>query len=150
VRWVEVVEQVAAAGKAAGRAAWAAPRPPVRVAIASARILTAGTASRTRQVCLATGRNARSAGHRWSVKRDGELGTEVASAKIMSDRPKITCIVDNADADHLRQVREVLLEMESVQRVYLNHCSGEAALHSLLLTLGPDIVRPCPAGTRLT
>lgn len=55
----------------------------------------------------------------------------------------------NADADHLQQVREVLLEMESVQRVYLNHCSGKVALQSLLLALGPDVVRPCPAGTDL-
>jgi hypothetical protein len=64
VRWVEVVEQAAAAGKAAGRDAWAAHRPPVQVAIASARILTAGTASRTRQACLATRGNARSAERR--------------------------------------------------------------------------------------
>jgi len=55
----------------------------------------------------------------------------------------------NADADHLRQVREVLLGMESVQRVYLNHCSGEVAFHSLLLALGSDVVRPCPARTFL-
>jgi 7,8-dihydropterin-6-yl-methyl-4-(beta-D-ribofuranosyl)aminobenzene 5'-phosphate synthase len=55
----------------------------------------------------------------------------------------------NADADHLRQVSKTLLEMESVQRVYLNHCSGEGAFYSLLLALGPDIVRPCPAGTFL-
>jgi 7,8-dihydropterin-6-yl-methyl-4-(beta-D-ribofuranosyl)aminobenzene 5'-phosphate synthase len=55
----------------------------------------------------------------------------------------------NADADHLRQVREVLLGMESVQRVYLNHCSGEVAFHSLLLALGSDVVRSCPARTFL-
>jgi 7,8-dihydropterin-6-yl-methyl-4-(beta-D-ribofuranosyl)aminobenzene 5'-phosphate synthase len=55
----------------------------------------------------------------------------------------------NADANHLQQVQEVLLETESVQRVYLNHCSGQVAFHSLLLALGPEIVRPCPAGTLL-
>jgi 7,8-dihydropterin-6-yl-methyl-4-(beta-D-ribofuranosyl)aminobenzene 5'-phosphate synthase len=55
----------------------------------------------------------------------------------------------NANANHLRQVSEVLLEMESVPWVYLNHCSGEVAFHPLRLTLGPDIVRPCPAGTLL-
>lgn len=54
-----------------------------------------------------------------------------------------------ANADHLRQVSEVLLEMKSVQRVYLNHCSGEGAFQALLLTLGLHIVRSCPAGTRL-
>ena len=53
------------------------------------------------------------------------------------------------DADHLQRVGKVLVEMESVQRVYLNHCSGETAFHALLLTLGPTIVRPCPAGTLL-
>ena len=97
MRWVEVVEQVAAAGKAAGRVAWAAPRPPVRVAIASARILIVGTASRTRQACLVTRGSVQSAERRWSVKRDRGLG-KVASAKTMSGKPKITCIVDNAVA----------------------------------------------------
>jgi len=55
----------------------------------------------------------------------------------------------NADAEHLQRVGRVLTEMESVQRLYLNHCSGEGAFHSLLLTLGPTIIRSCPAGTRL-
>lgn len=55
----------------------------------------------------------------------------------------------SADSGHLQRVREMLLEMESVQRVYLNHCSGEMAFHALLLALGPDIVRSCPAGTQL-
>jgi len=54
-----------------------------------------------------------------------------------------------ASPNHLQRVGQALLEMESVQRVYLNRCSGEVAFHSLLLTLGPGIVRPCPAGTRL-
>jgi 7,8-dihydropterin-6-yl-methyl-4-(beta-D-ribofuranosyl)aminobenzene 5'-phosphate synthase len=55
----------------------------------------------------------------------------------------------SASPDHLRRVGQMLLEMEPAQRVYLNHCSGEVAFHSLLLALGPDIVRPCPAGTCL-
>ena len=55
----------------------------------------------------------------------------------------------NASPDHLQRVGQTLLEMESVQHVYLNHCSGYVAFHALLLTLGPHIVRPCPAGTRL-
>jgi 7,8-dihydropterin-6-yl-methyl-4-(beta-D-ribofuranosyl)aminobenzene 5'-phosphate synthase len=54
-----------------------------------------------------------------------------------------------AGPDHLRHVGQVLLEMESVQRVYLNHCSGEVAFHSLLLALGSDVVRSCPARTFL-
>ena len=55
----------------------------------------------------------------------------------------------SADADYLRHVGDVLAETESVQRVYPNHCTGEAAFVRLLLTLGPSIVHPCPAGTRL-
>lgn len=55
----------------------------------------------------------------------------------------------SASADHLRRVSEVLVELESVQRIYLNHCSGTVALHTLLLTLGPTVVRPCPAGTQI-
>jgi len=55
----------------------------------------------------------------------------------------------SADADYQQHVGEVLAEMESVQRISLNHCSGEAAFHSLLLKLGPSIVRACPAGTQL-
>jgi 7,8-dihydropterin-6-yl-methyl-4-(beta-D-ribofuranosyl)aminobenzene 5'-phosphate synthase len=55
----------------------------------------------------------------------------------------------SATPDHLRRVGQVLLEMETLRRVYLNHCSGEAAFHALLSALGPDVVRPCPAGTQL-
>ena len=36
-----------------------------------------------------------------------------------------------------------------MQRLYLNHCSGEEALYSLHLTLGPTVVCSCPAGTEL-
>ena len=55
----------------------------------------------------------------------------------------------SADANLLQHVGKVLAEMESLQRIYLNHCSGEVALRSLLLTLGSKIVRSCPAGTQL-
>jgi len=55
----------------------------------------------------------------------------------------------SADTNHLQRVRQVMIEMESIQRFYLNHCSGEDALYSLRLTLGPTIVRSCPAGTEL-
>lgn len=54
-----------------------------------------------------------------------------------------------ATPDHLRRVGQVLLEMETLRRIYLNHCSGEAAFHTLLSVLGPDVVCPCPAGTQL-
>lgn len=55
----------------------------------------------------------------------------------------------SADANHLQRVCQVMVEMESIQRLYMNHCSGEEALYSLGLTLGPTIVRSCPAGTQL-
>jgi 7,8-dihydropterin-6-yl-methyl-4-(beta-D-ribofuranosyl)aminobenzene 5'-phosphate synthase len=55
----------------------------------------------------------------------------------------------SANANHIERVRTVMVEMESLQRLYLNHCSGEEALHSLRLTLGPAAVRSCPAGTQL-
>jgi 7,8-dihydropterin-6-yl-methyl-4-(beta-D-ribofuranosyl)aminobenzene 5'-phosphate synthase len=55
----------------------------------------------------------------------------------------------SADGEHLQCVGEALLEMGSMQRLYLNHCSGEEAFHVLWLALGAGIVRPCPAGTRL-
>lgn len=54
-----------------------------------------------------------------------------------------------ANPDHLQCVGHVLGEMESVRRIYLNHCSGEGAFLSLLLKLGSTVVRSCPAGTRL-
>ena len=44
---------------------------------------------------------------------------------------------------------DVSVGMESVQRVYPNHCTGEAAFIALTLTLGPSVVRACPAGTVL-
>jgi len=40
-----------------------------------------------------------------------------------------------ASPDHLRRVGRALLEMGSVQRVYLNHCLGEASFVSLSLEL---------------
>jgi len=55
----------------------------------------------------------------------------------------------SATAEHQQRVNKVLAEMESLQRIYPNHCTGETAFVSLLLTLGPYIVRPCPAGTQL-
>jgi 7,8-dihydropterin-6-yl-methyl-4-(beta-D-ribofuranosyl)aminobenzene 5'-phosphate synthase len=69
------------------------------------------------------------------------------------ERPIVTIAggthLTGATLDHLQHVGQVLLEMETLQRVYLNHCSGEAAFHALLSALGADIVHPCPAGTQL-
>lgn len=66
MRWVKVadVEVVAAWTAAAdvGQAEWAAPWPPARAATACAPVV--GTKYPTRQVCLATRRSVRSAGHR--------------------------------------------------------------------------------------
>jgi len=55
----------------------------------------------------------------------------------------------SASPDHIRRVGQALLELESLRRVYLNHCSGKAPFDYLLQELGPDVVRSCPAGSRL-
>ena len=55
----------------------------------------------------------------------------------------------NATAEHLQHIGEVLIAQESVQRIYLTHCSGQVGYVSLLLSLGPHTVRSCPAGTEL-
>jgi 7,8-dihydropterin-6-yl-methyl-4-(beta-D-ribofuranosyl)aminobenzene 5'-phosphate synthase len=66
----------------------------------------------------------------------------------------IVCIaggvhLHNAEAHHVRAVCARLAGLGALQRVYLNHCSGKAAFDVLQHKLGPDIVRPCPAGTQL-
>jgi 7,8-dihydropterin-6-yl-methyl-4-(beta-D-ribofuranosyl)aminobenzene 5'-phosphate synthase len=53
----------------------------------------------------------------------------------------------SASADYLQRVGEMLVATESVHRVFPNHCTGESAFVALTLTLGPPVVRPCPAGT---
>jgi 7,8-dihydropterin-6-yl-methyl-4-(beta-D-ribofuranosyl)aminobenzene 5'-phosphate synthase len=53
----------------------------------------------------------------------------------------------HATADYLHHISEALMDMESLQHVYPNHCTGEAAFVALTRTLGPSIVSPCPAGT---
>ncbi len=82
----------------------------------------------------------------------GLLNT-LAHVQHVFERPIVTVAggthLVSASADHLRRVGQVLVEMKSVQRVYLNHCSGETALFSLSLMLVPDIVYPCPGGTVL-
>jgi len=49
----------------------------------------------------------------------------------------------------LQRIGEILAAMPALQRVYPNHCSGEAAYVSLTQILGSSVVHPCPAGTRL-
>jgi 7,8-dihydropterin-6-yl-methyl-4-(beta-D-ribofuranosyl)aminobenzene 5'-phosphate synthase len=55
----------------------------------------------------------------------------------------------SADANHLQRVCRVMVEMGTLRRLYLNHCSGEDALYALRLKLGQNTVRSCPAGTQL-
>ena len=55
----------------------------------------------------------------------------------------------SATDDDLRHIGDVLSAMPALQRVYPNHCSGEAAFVALTQILGPSVVRPCPAGTVL-
>jgi len=82
----------------------------------------------------------------------GLLNT-LAHVRRTFDRPVVVIAggthLVSADLEHLQRVGEALLEMGSMQRLYLNHCSGEEAFHAMWLALGADIVRPCPAGTRL-
>jgi 7,8-dihydropterin-6-yl-methyl-4-(beta-D-ribofuranosyl)aminobenzene 5'-phosphate synthase len=49
----------------------------------------------------------------------------------------------------LRHIGDTLAGMPELQRVYPNHCTGEAAFVALTQILGPSVVRPCPAGTVL-
>jgi hypothetical protein len=78
VRWVELVEVVAAVGEAlavalvAGRAGWVAPRLPVLAATASARV--AGTGSHTRWAYPVTRKSARSAARRWCANKEWVSG----------------------------------------------------------------------------
>ena len=54
----------------------------------------------------------------------------------------------SADADHLERVRQRLQGL-SPRRVSPSHCTGETAFHFLLQALGPEIVRPFPAGAQV-
>jgi 7,8-dihydropterin-6-yl-methyl-4-(beta-D-ribofuranosyl)aminobenzene 5'-phosphate synthase len=54
----------------------------------------------------------------------------------------------SADNDELRHIADVLSAMPALQRIYPNHCTGEAAYVALTQTLGPSVVRPCPAGSQ--
>jgi 7,8-dihydropterin-6-yl-methyl-4-(beta-D-ribofuranosyl)aminobenzene 5'-phosphate synthase len=54
----------------------------------------------------------------------------------------------SADADHLERVRQRLQELP-LRRVSPSHCTGETAFHFLLQALGPEMVRPFPAGAQV-
>lgn len=54
-----------------------------------------------------------------------------------------------ATEDDLRHLGDVLSAMPALQRIYPNHCTGEAAFVALTQILGPSVVRPCPAGTKV-
>jgi 7,8-dihydropterin-6-yl-methyl-4-(beta-D-ribofuranosyl)aminobenzene 5'-phosphate synthase len=51
--------------------------------------------------------------------------------------------------EDLHKIGRVLAAMPALERVYPNHCTGEAAVFALTQVLGPEVVQPCPAGTRL-
>ena len=55
----------------------------------------------------------------------------------------------SATAQDLQHVGQVLMSMPALQRVYPNHCTGEAAFVALTQILGPSVVRPFPVGTVL-
>ncbi|RME37132.1 MAG: MBL fold metallo-hydrolase, partial [Thermoflexia bacterium] len=54
----------------------------------------------------------------------------------------------SADADHLERVRQRLRAMP-LRRFSPGHCTGETAFHFLWQALGPEIVRPFPAGAQV-
>jgi 7,8-dihydropterin-6-yl-methyl-4-(beta-D-ribofuranosyl)aminobenzene 5'-phosphate synthase len=54
----------------------------------------------------------------------------------------------SADGDELHHIADVLSAMPVLQRIYPSHCTGEAAYVALTQTLGPSVVRPCPAGSQ--
>jgi metal-dependent hydrolase (beta-lactamase superfamily II) len=49
----------------------------------------------------------------------------------------------------LQRIGAVLAAMSQLRRVYPSHCTGEKAFAALADKLGPDVVRPCRAGTVL-
>lgn len=54
-----------------------------------------------------------------------------------------------ASREELEHIGQVLKERPALQRVYPNHCTGEAAFVALTNVLGSSVVRPCPAGATL-
>jgi 7,8-dihydropterin-6-yl-methyl-4-(beta-D-ribofuranosyl)aminobenzene 5'-phosphate synthase len=51
--------------------------------------------------------------------------------------------------EELERVSEALVRRPALERVYPNHCTGEAAFVALTCELGASVVQPCPAGTIL-
>ena len=82
----------------------------------------------------------------------GLLNT-LAHVKRVFERPIVVISgglhLTSATEDDLRHIGEVLSTMPALQRVYPNHCTGEAAFVALTQRLGSSVVRPCPAGTQL-
>ena len=56
----------------------------------------------------------------------------------------------SADDGDLAGICDALAVMPALERVYPNHCTGEAAFIALRGRLGTSVVRPCPAGTVIT
>jgi 7,8-dihydropterin-6-yl-methyl-4-(beta-D-ribofuranosyl)aminobenzene 5'-phosphate synthase len=82
----------------------------------------------------------------------GLLNT-LAHAKCLSKRPIGVVAgglhLTGACEDDLRHIGDMLLAMPALQRIYPNHCTGEAVFVDLTQILGPSVVRPFPAGTVL-
>jgi 7,8-dihydropterin-6-yl-methyl-4-(beta-D-ribofuranosyl)aminobenzene 5'-phosphate synthase len=55
----------------------------------------------------------------------------------------------SAGKGELDHICGVLGEEPALQRIYPNHCTGEAAFVALTNAFGASVVRPCPAGTTL-
>lgn len=56
----------------------------------------------------------------------------------------------SASGPELERICTMLAKRSALQRVYPNHCTGEAAFVALTCELGTSVVQPCPAGTVLT
>lgn len=82
----------------------------------------------------------------------GLLNT-LAHAKRAFERPIAVIAgglhLTSASDDDLRYIADWLLAMPALERIYPNHCTGEAAFVALTQILGPSVVHPCPAGTVL-
>ncbi|MGD8819993.1 MAG: MBL fold metallo-hydrolase [Anaerolineae bacterium] len=55
----------------------------------------------------------------------------------------------STSAEELQRIGALLAAMPQLRRVYPSHCTGEKAFAALVDKLGPDVVRPCRAGTVL-
>ena len=55
----------------------------------------------------------------------------------------------NVSEEELDHICGALAERPALERIYPNHCTGEAAFVALTCELGASVVQPCPAGTVL-